>query len=127
MRTAAIRVVVIAVCVGGIAGMIVTSATNHNGAAITFGLITAVAILCQMVATTVSNEAGGGPRARVGGPRPDGDARPGEVEAAEVEDRITGLVTAGAEEAAVRDLVRHAIRLGRATGQARGVPGTPAR
>ena len=102
-RTRAIRLVVIAVCAGGIAGMIVTSITNHNGAAITFGLITAVAILCQMVATTVVNE--------IGGREPDGAA---------LEARIEGLVAAGADEAAVRDLVRHAVRLG----SSREVPAT---
>jgi len=94
-RTRAIRVAVIVVCVGGIAGMIVTSITNHNGAAITFGLITAVAILCQMVATTVVNE--------IGAVEPDGAA---------LEAQIEGLVAAGADEAAVRDLVRQAVRLG---------------
>jgi hypothetical protein len=103
-RTRAIRISVIAVCVGGIIGMIVTSATNHNGAAVTFGLVTAVAILCQMTATTVLNEVTGAPGA------PIGDA---DRDAAELEERISGLVAAGADEQAVRDLVRHAVRLGR--------------
>ena len=58
-RTSAIRVTVLVVCGVGIVGMIVASATKHNGAAITFGLITAVAVVCQMVATTVWNEARG--------------------------------------------------------------------
>jgi hypothetical protein len=44
----------VAVCAGGIAGMIVSSVLNHNGAAITFGLITAAAVLCSMVATAVA-------------------------------------------------------------------------
>ena len=97
-RTRAIRIVVIVVCVAGVAGMIVTSITNHNGAAITFGLITAVAILCQMVATTVLNEVGSV-----------------EADGAELEAEVAHLVSGGADEAAVRDLVRHAVRLGRKT------------
>ncbi len=110
-RTRAIRIGVVAVCVAGIAGMIVTSATGHNGAAITFGLVTAVAVLCQMVATTVLDEATGAPRA----PLYDSPAGP-EAEAAELEARIAALVDAGADEPAVRDLVRHAVRLGRRAG-----------
>lgn len=111
-RTRAIRVTVIVVCVGGIIGMIVTSATNHNGAAVTFGLITAVAILCQMTATTVSNELTGAPGPPVTTP---GGAPPGasDREAEDVEERITRLVDGGADEQAVRDLVRQAVRLGR--------------
>ena len=101
-RTRAIRIFVIVVCAGGIAGMIVTSATDHNGAAITFGLVTAVAVLCQMTATTVLNETAH----RTQG----GDT---ERDAAEVEARIAALVDAGADEDAVRDLARRAVGLGR--------------
>jgi hypothetical protein len=108
-RTAAIRVTVIVVCAGGVAGMVVTSATNHNGAAITFGLVTAAAVICQMVATTVLTEARGLPGAPLGVP-PVSD---GEAEAAQLEDAIQALAAAGADEAAVRDLVRSAVRLGR--------------
>ena len=98
----------LAVCGLGIAGMIVTSATHHNGAAITFGLVTAVAVICQMVATTVINEASGLPGAPV--------STAGlqlEQDGARLEDAIGRLVAAGAEESAVRDLVRQAVRLGR--------------
>jgi hypothetical protein len=116
-RTAAIRVTVAVVCVAGVAGMIIASATHHNGAAITFGLVTAVAVLCQMVATTVLNEARGAPGAPLGpGAAPaqtDADA-----DAAQLEDAIEALVSAGAAEQAVRDLVRRAVRLGRRTGSA---------
>lgn len=117
-RTRAIRVLVIALCVGGIVGMIVTSATDHNGAAITFGLVTAVAVLCQMVATTVVNELTGAPGAPIAGPwthRPEPRVSSTEEQAAEVETRINALVTGGSDEAAVRDLVRSAVRLGRQT------------
>jgi len=116
-RTRGIRIAVIVVCVAGVAGMIVTSATKHNGAALTFGLITAVAILCQMVATTVINEVNGAPPAPLYGTQPP-PAEPVpdvETEAAEVEDRIAGLLAEGIDEAVVRDLVRHAVRLGRRT------------
>ncbi|HEY2430397.1 MAG TPA: hypothetical protein VGI06_15765 [Acidimicrobiales bacterium] len=111
-RTRAIRITVIAVCVGGIAGMIVTSALNHNGAAITFGLITAVAVLCQMAVTTALNEAAGAPGAPLAGERPAGPNDP-EEDAAELEAHIQDLVKRGADEAGVRDLVRRAVRLGR--------------
>jgi len=109
-RTSAIRVAVIGVCAAGIAGMIVTSATNHPGAAITFGLVTAVAVVCQMVATTVLDEARGAPGAPLG---PGAAPPPAEAEAARLEEAVTALVAAGADEAAVRDLVRRAVRLGR--------------
>jgi len=114
-RTTAIRVTVVAVCVAGVAGMIVASATHHNGAAITFGLMTAVAVLCQMVATTVLNEARGAPGAPLG---PAAAPTPVESAAAQVEEAVEALVIAGADEAAVRDLVRRAVRLGRRTSSA---------
>jgi hypothetical protein len=99
----AVRLVVIAVCVGGVAGMIVTSALKHNGAALTFGLITAVAILCLMVATAVT----GGAVAPTG-------TTDAERLAAAVEAAVADLLEAGANERALRDLVRDAVRLGRA-------------
>jgi hypothetical protein len=108
VRVKAINVVVIAVCVAGIAGMIVTSATHHNGAAITFGLVTAVAILCQMTATTVVNELRSAPQAPV-----TSESARLDDEAAALEGRIVALVDGGAEEEAVRDLVRRAMRLAR--------------
>jgi len=119
MRTRIIRIAVIAVCVAGVAGMIVASVTNHNGAAITFGLVTAVAILCQMVATTVANEAGRAPGAPGASDEAQADeaqadeAQADEAQAADLEARIDALVDGGADEAAVRDLVRHAVSLGR--------------
>ena len=54
-----VRLIAIGVCVAGIAGMIVTSALNHTGAAITFGILTAVAVLCSMVATSVAADPAG--------------------------------------------------------------------
>jgi len=112
-RTRAIGLMIVVVCVGGVAGMIVTSITNHNGAAITFGLVTAVAVLCQLVATTVGNELRAGTSSQV------------EHSAARLEEAICDLVGSGADESAVRDLVRHAVRLGRsaATGNDRSSAG----
>jgi hypothetical protein len=111
-RTTAIRVTVVVLCVAGIAGMIVGSATHHNGAAITFGLVTAVAVICQMVATTVLNEVRGAPGAPLG---PGAAPTSADAYAAQLEDAIEALVAAGADEVAVRDLARRAVRLGRRT------------
>jgi uncharacterized membrane protein YjjP (DUF1212 family) len=88
-----VRLTVIAVCVGGIAGMIVSSIADNSGAAVTFGIVTAVAVLVLIAVTAA-------------GPRP-----PSEADAARLEASIQELVGGGADEAAVRDLVRQARRL----------------
>jgi hypothetical protein len=93
-----VRRFVLAVCVAGIAGMIIGSARGDNGVALTFGLVTAAAIACLMVATAVSRGA---------------PARSGSDAAARVEDLSRQLVDAGAPEAVVRELVREAVRIGR--------------
>lgn len=49
-----VRRVVLGVCVVGIAGMIVSSVGANTPAALTFGLVTAVAVLCLIVATAVA-------------------------------------------------------------------------
>ncbi len=87
------RLTVIAVCVAGIAGMIVSSIADNSGAAVTFGVITAVAVLVLIAVTAA-------------GPRPLSEA-----DAAQLESSIQDLVAAGADEDAVRDLVRRARRL----------------
>jgi hypothetical protein len=88
-------------CAAGVAGMIVASVLDANGAALTFGLVTAVAVACLMVATAVA-----GPDA--------GRALPPDEERAERVERFARqLVAAGAEEPLVRALVREAVRLGR--------------
>jgi hypothetical protein len=114
---ATVRLIAIVVCVAGIAGMIVTSALDHNGAAITFGIVTAVAILCSMVATSVAADAtrriGTGPGAAAGLPSED----QGEAMAAMVEDQVRSLVKAGGDEQTVRRLVGEAVRLGRMLGR----------
>lgn len=97
-----VRLIVISVFVGGIAGMIVGSIIDNNGVAVTFGLVTAVAALCLMLITAV-----GGPDAYARTPAFD------EATAEDIEHRISGLVDAGADEAAIRELIRIAVRLGR--------------
>ncbi|HVF75236.1 MAG TPA: hypothetical protein VM938_09305 [Acidimicrobiales bacterium] len=94
MSATAVRRLVVAVCVLGIAGMIVSSIADNTGAALTCGLVTAVAVLCAIVATAVGG-------------------RPDEEQAARVEAAVQELVAAGAEEAAVRRLVGEAVRLGK--------------
>jgi hypothetical protein len=106
-----VRTATLSICVVGIAGMIVTSALDHNGAAITFGIITAVAILCSMVATAVANDiAKDEGKGAVG---TDGVDAPSDALAEIVEDRVQDLVHGGADEQAVRQLVGEAVRLGR--------------
>ncbi len=122
-----VRTAALVVCVAGIAGMIVTSILNHNGAAVTFGLVTAVAVLCSMVAKAVAADA---ERRLLGGQAGPGGAGPGgagpagatgsagaevDVDALAdlVEGQVQAMIAAGADEAAVRQLVGEAVRLGR--------------
>ena len=98
MSPRTVRRVVVAVCLLGIGGMVAGSVADDNALALTFGLITAAAIACLMVATAV---AGGG------------ESPPDEAQAARVEARVAALVAEGADEAAVRALVGEAVRLGR--------------
>ncbi len=98
-----IRIVVLVLCAGGIAGMIVASiAGNNNGWVVTFGLITAASVVMLMVFSAASRSAATA-----------GTAAPDEALAEQVEIRIQDLVETGADETAVRDLVRDAVQLGR--------------
>jgi hypothetical protein len=94
-----VRRLVLVVFVGGIAGMIVGSIADNNGTAITFGLITAVAAVCLILVTSVSTTPA--------------SVHFDESRAREMEARIQELVDRGADEQAVRDLVRDAVVLGR--------------
>ena len=94
-----LRRVVLVVFVGGIAGMVVGSIMDNNGTAITFGIITAVAALALILTTAL---VAGQPADRFDDER-----------AEAVEARIVQLVAEGADESAVRDLVRDAVVLGR--------------
>lgn len=98
MSPRAVRLVVLAVCAAGIAGMVVGSVADDNTVALTFGLITAAAVACLIVATAV-----GGPDA----------SEADEVGGERIEELVAALVARGAEEATVRDLVGEAVRLGR--------------
>jgi hypothetical protein len=102
-----LRSLVMLVCVGGIAGMIIgTVATdNNNGVVITFGLITAVSVLALMAASSALMHTRGSNRPATGGVD--------DALAAGVEEGVQRLVDAGADEAAVRSLVGDAVRLGR--------------
>ena len=98
MNPRIVRGVLIGVCGAGIAGMIVTSIVDSPGGALTFGLITAVAAVGMILVTAVTNG---------------GIARSDDELAAELEERVQTLVTHGADEPAVRDVVRRAVQLGR--------------
>ena len=99
MSPQVVRRVVIAVCVAGIAGMIVSSIADNTGAALTAGLVTAVAVLCLIVTTAVTGAHGVGIT---------------DLLATDVEDRVESLVADGADEQQVRDLVAASVKLGRA-------------
>jgi hypothetical protein len=96
-----IRRIVLIVFAGGIAGMIVSSITEHTGAAMTFGLLTAAAALGLILVSSVV------PPDALGATAIDEEA------ATAVEDQVAALVDAGADEHEVRVLVRRAVRLGR--------------
>lgn len=105
MTALAVRRLVIAGCGVGITGMVVGSVTSNNGVALTFGLCTAGAVLCLIVATAVSN-----PVDR----RPDASDNDVDAQADGVEELLGALVEAGADESRLRALVGEAVRLGRA-------------
>ena len=97
MAPRSVRWALIAVCVVGVAGMIVTSIADSAGGALTFGLLTAVAALGMILVTSVTD--GGAARS---------DDELGEV----IEDRVARLVDAGADEREIRALLRAARQLG---------------
>jgi hypothetical protein len=103
--TRLVRWIVLAVCVAGVAGMITGSIADNNAIAMTFGLLTAAAALCLVVAAAVAS----------------GGASPGVAgeQSARVEQLVDDLVATGADEGAVRRLVREAVRLGRNLRQTR--------
>jgi tRNA A37 threonylcarbamoyladenosine synthetase subunit TsaC/SUA5/YrdC len=116
----AVRTVTLLVCAAGIVGMIVTSIQGHNGAAVTFGLITAVAVVCSIVAKAVAAET----EHRLASPSaaatdPD-SASSTDALADLVEHQVQAMVDAGADEEQVRQLVGEAVRLGRALSFASG-------
>lgn len=90
----------IATFVCGIAGLIISSiAGNNNGVVLTIGAVIAVAVLALLVTSTVTS------RDRI-------DAFV-DADAERIEAQIVTLVESGADETAVRTLVRDALRLER--------------
>jgi len=93
--------------VSGIVGMIISSVNgNNNGWVATCGIITALATLCLLSATAATRRE----------PLDVFD----DAAAERLEDQVQTLVGQGADESAVRDLVRDAMRLGRRRDAARG-------
>jgi c-di-AMP phosphodiesterase-like protein len=95
-----IRILCVIVFVGGIAGLIISSIAGNNvGVVTTIGLITSLAAIVLLTASTVAN------RQRI-------DAF-NDALAEQVEGQIGALVASGAKEDTLRRLVRDAINLGR--------------
>ncbi|MBI2709005.1 MAG: hypothetical protein HYX34_04845 [Actinobacteria bacterium] len=109
------------VFLASVPGLIVSSVADRTGAAVTFGLIAVAAALVLLAVTEVA----------VGRISPwsvsvDAGGDSSEREAAALEHDVRALVAAGADEAAVRGLVRRAVRLGRGSdARARRQRGTP--
>ena len=99
MTLKSLRTICAAVFVCGIAGLIISSILNNNGAVLTVGLVTVVAAISLLAASAVVR-------------REPIDAFE-EADAERLESSVQQLVAAGAPEADVRNLVREAIRLGR--------------
>jgi uncharacterized membrane protein YvlD (DUF360 family) len=97
MQARTVRRLLIAACVVGVAGMIVTSILDAAGGALTFGLFTAVAAFGMILVTAVTT--GGAARE---------DDELGEA----IEDRVRRLVEGGSDEGDLRALIRDAMRLG---------------
>ena len=98
----AIRAACIVCFVGGIAGMIVASLADNNiGAVLTAGIISAIAAIVLLAVSTVAAQR------RL--------AEFDDADAEILEHGIRRLADSGADESAVRDLVRRAITLGRRT------------
>jgi hypothetical protein len=97
-----IRAVCVLCFVGGIAGMIVASLADNNiEAVLAAGIITAMAALVLLAVSTVTTTRR--------------TAEFDEADAEILEHGIRRVVDSGADETAVRDLVRRAITLGRRT------------
>lgn len=101
MTLRALRTICAAVFVCGIAGLIIGSVIDNNGAVLTVGLVTVVAAVSLLAASAVVR-------------REPIDAFT-EADAERLESSVQQLVAAGAPEGDVRNLVREAMRLGRRT------------
>ncbi len=99
MSLRTLRTICAGIFVSGIAGLIIGSVLNNNGAVLTVGLITVVAAVSLLAASAVTR-------------REPIDAF-AEADAEQLESAVQRLVDAGAAETEVRNLVRDAVRLGR--------------
>jgi len=111
-RARVVSWVVMGVCVIGVGGIIAGSIADNNAIALTFGLITAAAVACLMVATAVSPSSGAAATSTSFDER----------QAARVEGLVGRLVADGASETAVRDLVGEAVRLGQTSARMQEIP-----
>ena len=105
MSPRAIRQIAVVVSLVGIAGIIYGSIADNNGLAVTAGLVTAVGALVIILVTSVA-----GPDRLRKDPSP---VIFDEERAADVEAKVQRLVDAGADEHAVRDLVRAVLGVAR--------------
>jgi len=105
-----VRRLLVAVCLLGIPGMIVTSIADSTGGALTFGLATAAAVLGLILITSVS------------APPAAGDLL-AEAAAERVEAEVATLVGHGADEDEVRRVVRASVRLGWVQGRTESTAG----
>jgi hypothetical protein len=110
-RARVVRWVVIGVCVVGVGGIIAGSIADNNAMALTFGLVTAAAVACLMVASAVSPSS-----------TTTRSTSFDERQAARVEDLVGQLVADGAHESAVRALVGEAVRLGQSSARIQEIP-----
>lgn len=99
MSAKAVRRLVVAVFVLGVAGIIAFSISDDPDAALASGLLTAAAAIVLIAVTAVTT-----PRRVAADP---------EALAERLEDRVQALVAAGADEEEVRRLVGDAVALGR--------------
>ncbi len=119
MSLTTVRALTMSSCVLAIAGMIIGSIAGSTGWPITFGIIAAVAVLCLLVATSVTSESRSTDEsASRGRARFDQAGVPVDQEALghDLERAIAELHMAGADEESLRELVGRAIRLGRLIG-----------
>jgi hypothetical protein len=109
-----VRRLLVAVCLLGIPGMIATSIADSTGGALTFGLMTAAAVCGLILVTSVTAAPATGDLLA-------------EAAAERVEAEVAEVVARGADEDAVRRVVRAAVRLGWVQGRTEsGGPGAAA-
>lgn len=99
MTLRSLKWVVAVFCLGSIGAMIAASIADNNGAAVTAGMVGAIAMLCLITANAVTRGSN------------QGGAQ--DALAAELEARVGDLVAAGTDEVALRSIVRKAVRMGR--------------